>query len=79
MIAGGFDKANQRGWLASSTDDGETWSDIAFLVADTEIVSLLARDVEGRLLVFTYGNGRLRISELVTTSAVPTKRRSARH
>ncbi|HJQ36063.1 MAG TPA: hypothetical protein VKB93_02885 [Thermoanaerobaculia bacterium] len=79
LIAGGFDKADQRGWLASSSDDGETWSDISFLVADSEIVSLLARDVEGRLLVVTYGDGRLRLSELVTTSVVPTKRRSARH
>ena len=77
LIAGGFDKANQRGWLAYSTDEGESWTDISHLVADSEIVSLLAKDADGRLFVFTYGDGRLRISEVVT-GTVP-KKRSVRH
>ena len=77
LLIGGFDKANLRGYLAYSQNEGESWIDISSLVADTQFVSLLTRDADGRLLVVTYADGRLRISEIIA-SVVP-KQRSVRH
>jgi|SRR5215212_6418317 len=77
VVVGGFDKAKMRAYLAYSPDSGESWTDISSMVADSMIVSLLTKDYNGRLLVFTYGDGRLRISELLP--AVVPKARSVRH
>lgn len=77
LAIAGFDKATQRGYLAYSPDAGESWTNLSSLVADAEIVSLLAEDADGRLLAVTYGEGRLLLAELVIESF--EKRRSARH
>ena len=65
MLIGGFNKANGKAWLASSPDAGKTWADISSLVANASIVSLIAEDADGRLLVGTYEGDRFVISNAV--------------
>jgi photosystem II stability/assembly factor-like uncharacterized protein len=77
MFIGGFDKATSRGYLAYSSDDGESWIDTSNIVSDTDIVSMLAIDADGRLLVATYRGSTLRISEIITSTIGKT--RSVRH
>lgn len=53
FLAGGFDKANMRPWLAWSDDEGRTWKDISTVVtsdAAFDVLVFLHRDGEGRVL-----------------------------
>ena len=65
LLIGGFDKANERAYLAYSADSGKNWVDISSMVANASIVSLLAEDRDGRLLVATREGDRFAIAQVV--------------
>ena len=61
IVAGGFDKANARPYLAWSNDSGDSWTDISALLPGysrgmgpnsvTAVVTALAEDPQGRILL----------------------------
>jgi hypothetical protein len=60
LVAGGFDKATQKPYLAWSKDGGTTWTDLSALLpgyvrnlddASVAAVTAIAEDPQGRLLV----------------------------
>jgi hypothetical protein len=76
-VVGGFDKGSSVAYLAYSRDGGESWIDLSALVASASMVSMLAVDADGRILVATYDGTKFVLSELVLGEA--SKRRSVRH
>ena len=64
MIAGGFDKKNDVGYLACSSDAGETWQDVSPMVGKP-YVSLLVEDADGRLLAGLQGAGKFTLAEII--------------
>lgn len=77
LLLGGFDKANQRGYLAWSNDGGETWTDASQLVGDAT-VELLAQDADGRLLAGLLDGERFTLAEVILGERGFRKRRAAR-
>lgn len=75
MLAGGFDKKNDAGYLAYSADGGETWQDLSSLVGKP-YVSLLTVDADGRVLIGLQDRGTFTIAEVVL--AEWKKRRAVR-
>ena len=75
MLLGGFDKKDGSGYLAVSTDGGETWADSP-LVGMAEVM-LLAEDREGRILVGLYEGTTFTLAEAVLGER-GGKRRSVR-
>lgn len=75
MLVGGFDKKNDVGYLAYSSDGGETWHDKSHLVGKP-YVSLLTVDADGRLLIGLQDGRNFRLAEVVLT--VARKRRAVR-
>ena len=75
MIVGGFDKKNDVGYLAYSSDSGETWQDVSSFVG-ASYVSLLVEDADGRVLAGLQNGDRFTLAELVLGEA--RKRRSVR-
>ncbi|HUP61119.1 MAG TPA: hypothetical protein VNA69_11935 [Thermoanaerobaculia bacterium] len=65
VVAGGFDKAKEVAYLAYSADRGESWIDLSAHVANASMVSMLAEDGDGRVLVATFEGEKFVISELV--------------
>lgn len=80
VVAGGFDKASQSAaYLAYSTNGGETWRDVSELVSG-RLVSLLAEDADGRILVgVTDGilTAATRLSLFTLSVEMPGPRRRA--
>ena len=75
MIVGGFDKKNDVGYLAYSSDAGETWQDVSPLVG-TPYVVLLAEDADGRVLAGLQDRGTFTLAEVILGEA--RKRRAVR-
>ena len=76
LVLGGFDKKNITGYLAYSTDGGESWTDATALVGDAT-VELLAEDADGRLLVGLLEGDQFTLAEMVLRER-KGKRRAAR-
>ena len=76
MLAGGFDKKNDVGYLAYSGDGGETWRDVSSLVG-VPYVSLLTEDADGRVLIGLQERGTFTLSELLFREPM-RKRRAVR-
>lgn len=76
MLAGGFDKPGQKGYLASSQDHGESWTDISNLILTPEYssfdVCFLTEDPQGRILVgLSKSNAQeIIIAEVLVTAPV---------
>ncbi|HEX8252762.1 MAG TPA: hypothetical protein VF846_06425, partial [Thermoanaerobaculia bacterium] len=62
LVAGGFDKANDAGYLAYSTNSGESWVDVSHLVGAEHVV-MLELDAAGRLLIGLYRDARFTLAE----------------
>ncbi|HET8775769.1 MAG TPA: hypothetical protein VFP80_18370 [Thermoanaerobaculia bacterium] len=77
LVLGGFDKANTGGYLAYSTDGGETWADASHLVGNAH-VELLVEDADGRLLVGLYEGATFTLAELVLGEREGSRRRAMR-
>ncbi len=77
LVLGGFDKVNMGGYLAYSTDGGETWADASHLVGNAH-VELLAEDADGRLLVGLYEGETFTLAELILGEREPSRRRAVR-
>lgn len=75
MVAGGFDKKNDVGYLAYSGDGGATWQDISPMVGKP-YVTLLTEDADGRMLVGLQDGGTFTLAEIVLGERV--KRRAVR-
>jgi hypothetical protein len=76
MIAGGFDKKNDAGYLAFSNDGGATWHDVSPMTGGGK-VGLLVEDRDGRIIAGLQDGDRLVLAELVLGPA--GKKRSVRH
>jgi hypothetical protein len=64
MIVGGFDKKNDAGYLAYSSDGGETWQDVSHVVGKP-YVSLLIEDGDGRVLAGLQNGEEFTLAEII--------------
>jgi len=64
LVAGGFDKKDDDGYLAWSSDGGTTWRDASSMVGEAYVV-LLAEDTHGRMIVGLQRGASLTLAELV--------------
>ena len=76
IVVGGFDKKDDSGYLAYSSNNGATWIDASHLVGDAT-VELLAEDADGRLLIGLYEGETFTLAELVLGER-PSKQRVMR-
>jgi hypothetical protein len=65
MIIGGFDKKDNDGYLAYSSDGGSTWRDVSHLAGDAYVV-MLTEDVSGRVIAGLQYRDRFVIAEVVS-------------
>lgn len=82
LLAGGFDKAAGRAWLAVSSDEGASWRDASESVwfsdqFESEVVAFLEQDSDGRILAGILDTGRT-VMRIVELTLDPPRRRPAR-
>jgi hypothetical protein len=76
MIVGGFDKKHLVGYLAYSSDGGETWQDVSHH-AGPALVTLLAVDADGRVVAGLQNGTDFTLAEVVIAEST-RKRRAVR-
>ena len=64
LVAGGFDKKDNDGYLVWSEDGGATWRDASAMVGASYVV-LLAEDADGRMIIGLQHGDRITLAEVV--------------
>lgn len=78
IAAGGFDKKENKPYLAMSNDGGKTWKNVSSLLPATVVeggsTAMLAEDADGRLLAIIRDGDTFTLTELIVRESRPRRR-----